>query len=1374
MGILLSFLFPYNFMNAEQPASSSSSSTSSSTADAELEPPDIPLPQPALDSPAAEDTAERFAFPDNASAESTFQIAETRSYNPHVLGLGLSSLRTSLGTSSNPPLTQAVTTPPPEVGPSSHPMQCNPFEVSSETTGARTPGSPASGPGSLQDDPESLPPPLSLSAQEEEPVAVSLSSVPTEGHSGPSPTTAGGSGGGGLSLHLEIPPSQHHPGNPFVHSGLAFSSPPLAITGTANHQQEPPVLAVPSQGTHGVLDIGQELPFGPNAAAPVNDAALNLDFAEFDLEGLSTLEKIYLFSRSRAGFQRVFIAHALPGFLQSGFSRHKPMTGNTSEDASAQNESPNEVDEIAPAEAVEYVLPLLNGLAMDDDEAVKEALAAELVPIIWWFITHCQLVEDEPQPAFDASTGASSTEPTQISVQAFTPILGTLLLSSDGLVGGPARYAVVELLSRVRRADERDARHGERERSLSKVVTITSEEPQMAYREEDPSGTSLSQPEEHESDDGEDGEDGYSPIGLFGPIERRLFEREMIYQIVVGMGRLDLPEETAFEEQVEEEHIPDTTAMPTPHASIPNRQHGNDSYFPPMDPIPDVPEAEGVGSSTSTDGTSFVEETNSTSPGAVSTLETGSPSSTPSLTSTSSSIDSTPASTTAVLTPSPTPSLGSSEVRKNSPFVDSPKRMPLQFDFGEDWRPVATSRPLSPRPRSPGIDVARSMSPGPGSSAFLVIRSSPRPSSPAPLIARPPSPIPPSPLTRPQPQLPNPSMEGVGVPRSSSPPPLIISPIPEPAPGLLHPAFAAGEDMGGLVGTPPEEYTGEGEITEEIELSEEASVGRLSSMSLMAAVTASGPIDDETKNAFVAEIERVGRDPVYWVRREASFAVGALAKVVPQEVVLVSLLPLFEDLYRDSVWDVRHSALFALPAILSRLPPQHRRTLALDVILTLANDESMTVRSGVLEALAEVIYTFHEDAERPPDKLLKLFLGVREDDDSHSTEHEEERGASPTPSLSWSDFVASVSSGTNDGPEPDIYDDPSRPLVCAFNLPAVALTVGRERWSELRELYHTLSHTPSFKVRRTLAASLGEIAKIIGPEQAHKDLMPIWWASVRSDEGDIRLRVLEASVVFVATIGPEDRKEVLIGLEEKVWPLLKGWRERDTLLKALPAFAAVENVDETTVWSILRKSLVDPAAVVRETAVSTLPALLKLWASRMEVIQMVWTDVLGLATSSSYRQRMTFLACHQAILQSDLHGGDFLNGKFLETLSLLSEDPIVDVRLRVARLLGAFSVRLSGLSVELSNSLHDLANKLGQDPSSDVKSFAEPLIARWPPVAPHRQHAPAEVVKKTANFSRPPPPTIPELSIDMSVSTILLPFYQASDFHVADEMTASS
>lgn len=91
-------------------------------------------------------------------------------------------------------------------------------------------------------------------------------------------------------------------------------------------------------------------------AYPVLDTAA--DFA-LDDEGLTTLEKIYLFSRSRSAHHRVFISHALPSFLAH----------------------------VTPLEAVEYVLPLLPSLAMDEDEAVKEALASELIGILWWFLT---------------------------------------------------------------------------------------------------------------------------------------------------------------------------------------------------------------------------------------------------------------------------------------------------------------------------------------------------------------------------------------------------------------------------------------------------------------------------------------------------------------------------------------------------------------------------------------------------------------------------------------------------------------------------------------------------------------------------------------------------------------------------------------------------------------------------------------------------------------------------------------------------------------------------------------------------------------------------------------------------------------------------
>jgi serine/threonine-protein phosphatase 4 regulatory subunit 1 len=386
-------------------------------------------------------------------------------------------------------------------------------------------------------------------------------------------------------------------------------------------------------------------------------------------------------------------------------------------------------------------------------------------------------------------------------------------------------------------------------------------------------------------------------------------------------------------------------------------------------------------------------------------------------------------------------------------------------------------------------------------------------------------------------------------------------------------------------------------------------------------------LEEETKSAFVKQVESIGRDQIYWVRREASFALGALAKIVPEEVIICSLvclfrrilfchfrsimyavhlqLPVFESLRIDSVWQVRHSALFALPAILSRLTPHQRRSLAIDTVVPLSVDESASVRLGVLEALGEIIHTFHEDTHGPPDEILRLFLGRAED-----RRVRDERQSSP-PSISdqfakqqvWgtpkSPFTSQIqdldtlgSPMEAESPLESFYKDPGRPLICAFNYPAVALTLGRARWDELRELYLALSQDPALKVRRTLAASLGELAKIIGPDNAQQDLLPVWWDDIKCEEdGEVRLKAIECVGTFVGALG-ERKVEVAEGLLS-VWKAgtLKGWREKQVAVGALVGFiGSIGELKPSVIKGLLKVALEDGAVGVREAAISIVSA----------------------------------------------------------------------------------------------------------------------------------------------------------------------------------------
>ncbi|KAK0450758.1 hypothetical protein EV421DRAFT_1178039 [Armillaria borealis] len=226
--------------------------------------------------------------------------------------------------------------------------------------------------------------------------------------------------------------------------------------------------------------------------------AADLDDLDEDLEGLNPLEKIYLYSISKTTYHRVFISRDLPNLLE----------------------------EITPQEAVEYVLPLLQVLSKDQDESVREALTSGLASVIWWFLTHCQVVS-----TLDHPINSYPNQSTSISVHAFTPILGRLLLSPNVLVGSSAKCVVVKLLQRIREADGlEDMMQGTENHQTELGIPIPGigVSPQI---DNWAAGSSFV-PKASLNED--------LTIGLFGRSERVLFEQEILWGLVAGLDRLFL------------------------------------------------------------------------------------------------------------------------------------------------------------------------------------------------------------------------------------------------------------------------------------------------------------------------------------------------------------------------------------------------------------------------------------------------------------------------------------------------------------------------------------------------------------------------------------------------------------------------------------------------------------------------------------------------------------------------------------------------------------------------------------------------------------------------------------------------------------------
>lgn len=475
------------------------------------------------------------------------------------------------------------------------------------------------------------------------------------------------------------------------------------------------------------------------------------------------------------------------------------------------------------------------------------------------------------------------------------------------------------------------------------------------------------------------------------------------------------------------------------------------------------------------------------------------------------------------------------------------------------------------------------------------------------------------------------------------------------------------------------------------------------------------------------------------------------------------------------MWHVRHSALFALPAILSRLSYKQRKALALNTLLPLAEDTSSSVRIGVLEAIGEVVYTFHDDNDAVPEELLELFIGRRDthdrDNEPHDTRKQPPRDDWPEHN-SWADGYSPATS-IDDGEPRTIWNDPSRPLICAFNYPAVALTLGRDRWPELRDLYRDLSRNDSVKVRRTLAASLGELAIVVGVENARTDLMDVFKASIRADEGDVRAKAVESLQTFITAISDENRWEVLELLDE-AWKAeqLKGWREREGVVRLLGVLVELE----TDVWlsaqnqthrvqllkAMVMRGLQDGVASVRDAAVCVMPAFSKSWkARRPTALNGLLEDVQAMSGDLKYTRRMTFVACQQQLVLANEDVGSMVHSEvFRRSLELLVSDNIVGVRIGVARLLGElggecyWKVRADGacFTDNTTDKYHQnakrqpdwilrLVQQLANDSSEDVRSFVasvlDPAVENKPDRPTMLRHSSSDLPLPTT-FSRPP------------------------------------
>lgn len=244
---------------------------------------------------------------------------------------------------------------------------------------------------------------------------------------------------------------------------------------------------------------------------------------------------------------------------------------------------------------------------------------------------------------------------------------------------------------------------------------------------------------------------------------------------------------------------------------------------------------------------------------------------------------------------------------------------------------------------------------------------------------------------------------------------------------------------------------------------------------------------------------------------------------------------------------------------------------------------------------------------------------------------------------------------------------------CAYNFPAVAYTLGRHNWHCLKSLFETLAADMQWKVRRTLAFSIHELAVILGEDITHKDLVPVFDGFLK-DLDEVRIGVLKHFMEFLKLLKPSVRNEYL----PKVQNFLttdnhRNWRFRLELAERCEPLCSLFHAKDNSVFllPIALALLNDKVAEVRLAACSLVSTLLKQLYDYHEqsYLNMVMELVNCFATSPKWTTRQVFAHLCWSILEDKSIPDERFAWGFLPSLLNLANDSIPNVRITSSKTL---------------------------------------------------------------------------------------------------------
>ncbi|CAN0275795.1 unnamed protein product [Lampetra fluviatilis] len=290
---------------------------------------------------------------------------------------------------------------------------------------------------------------------------------------------------------------------------------------------------------------------------------------------------------------------------------------------------------------------------------------------------------------------------------------------------------------------------------------------------------------------------------------------------------------------------------------------------------------------------------------------------------------------------------------------------------------------------------------------------------------------------------------------------------------------------------------------------------------------------------------------------------------------------------------------------------------------------------------------------------------------------------------------------------------------CAYSLPGVALTLGTQHWHCLKSTYNSLAADMQWKVRRTLAFSIHELAAILGDRLTAVDLVPVFNGFLK-DLDDVRVGVLKHLHDFLKLLPQQKRREYLYHLQEfLVTDNTRNWRFRydlaEQLILLLGLYASKDVFDH--LCPIAFQLCSDKVAEVRWISYKLVSEIVRKLSSSRDLLQLFLEQIISkFLAGSKWNSRQTFAYICQAIAEEDCLAWEDFGLLLLPRLLELVPDPVPNVRILLAKTLRQAVLEKDVPAGAALQAAEQAVLLLQSDADPDVRYFATNSVA------PHAKH----------------------------------------------------